>query len=117
MRSTSVYLAGPMRGYPEYNFPLFFKVTEKLESLGFIVHNPAARDIVSDGFNPKKDQAKELKHYMYYDLPMVCTSDMLVVLPNWEFSQGARLEVHVANECKIPVYPVELLLNGTIKGV
>lgn len=112
---TKIYLAGPMRGYKEFNFPTFMKVSAKLRKMGYEVYNPAERDIKEDGFNPKKDKAKTLKHYMYYDLPAVCASDIVVVLDGWEYSEGARLEVHVARECGISVFSVDTVLKSKIK--
>lgn len=40
---------------------------------------------------------------MKFDLPAVLDSDAVAVLPGWERSTGARLEVHVARVCGIPV--------------
>jgi hypothetical protein len=101
------YLAGPMRGIEEYNFPAFHQAADILRLQGWEVWSPAERDIEEDGFNPKTDKAKSMAHYMTYDLPAVCESDAVIVLPGWEKSQGARLEVHVASECGILVlaYP------------
>jgi hypothetical protein len=110
----SIYLAGPMRGYPEYNFPEFLRFGEQLKKKGFNVFNPAERDTIQDGFDPKKDTAKSLKWYMSYDLPAVCNSDAIAVMPGWEHSQGARLEVHVAREIDIPVFNIFDILNGRV---
>lgn len=43
-------------------------------------------------------------HYMRHDLPAVLNSDLVVVLPGWQKSTGARLEVYVAEKCGIPVF-------------
>lgn len=40
---------------------------------------------------------------MARDLPVVMASDLVVVLPGWRDSAGARLEVHTALVCGIPV--------------
>lgn len=39
-----VYIAGPMTGLPEFNFPLFFEAEELLKGHGFEVINPARED-------------------------------------------------------------------------
>lgn len=101
---TAAYLAGPMRGLPEYNFPAFRAATADLRARGFHVWSPAERDEQQDGFDAATDQPKHIRHYMSFDLPAVLTSDAVVVLPGWETSKGATLEVHVARECEIPVY-------------
>lgn len=95
-----------MTGLPEFNFPAFHAATADLRARGFEVWSPAERD-ESEGFDPKTDKAQTLAHYMQFDLPAVCRSDAVVLLPGWRSSTGAKLEVHVAQVCGIPVltYP------------
>lgn len=101
-----IYLAGPMRGYPEYNFPAFDDHARRLRNAGYTVWSPADHDR-GQGFDEKTDEAGELKDYMKVDLVEVLCSDAVAVLDGWTESQGARLEVHVARECGIPVYFAE----------
>ena len=44
-----IYLAGPMRGYPEFNFPAFHAAAAKLRAEGHTVFNPAERDAEAFG--------------------------------------------------------------------
>jgi len=97
-----LYLAGPMRGIEEYNFPAFRKAARELRARGHTVFSPADHDVKHDGFNPKTDAAKPLAHYMRYDLPAVCRSDAVVNLDGWEKSTGACLENFTAAVCDIP---------------
>lgn len=39
-----VYVAGPMRGIPEFNFPAFNLAAKNLRADGHVVFNPAERD-------------------------------------------------------------------------
>lgn len=100
------YLAGPMTGLPEFNFPAFHAAAADLRKRGWEIFSPAERD-ESDGFDPKNDAAKSFDYYMAFDLPAVCNADAVIVLPGWEKSKGANLEVHVARQCDKPVlaYP------------
>lgn len=98
-----IYLAGPMRGYPLYNFPAFHAAAKKLRGMGHEVWSPAEWDL-EQGFNPATDEAKPLAFYMKFELPQVCDSDAVVVLEGWRSSKGANLEVHVANEVGVPVH-------------
>lgn len=98
-----LYLAGPMRGIPDYNFPAFHAAAAQLRALGHEVWSPAERDEKDDGFNPSTDKAKPIRYYMAYDLPAVLASDAVAVLPGWRKSKGAQLEVHVATCCDIPI--------------
>ena len=102
----SVYLAGPMTGIPEFNFPAFHAAAFDLRDRGIEVFSPAEKDL-EDGFDPQKDKASPLAHYMQDDLPAVCRSDAVVCLPGWQRSKGARLETMVAHYLEIPVltYP------------
>lgn len=98
---TSVYIAGPMRGYENLNFEAFFRKQEQLEALGLTVYNPAKDD--------DADPEKPLKYYMGRDLAGLCDCDAVVVLPGWEKSDGASLEVYVARSLGMPVLYAETL--------
>ncbi len=92
----SLYIAGPMRGIENYNFPLFKKVAKKLRKNGWFVVSPAEMDEALG-----LDQTHELRafsEYMQRDLSAVCDCDGIVLLPGWETSKGARLEAMVAVE-------------------
>ena len=97
-----LYLAGPMRGYPDWNYPAFREAAAVLRSMGHEIFSPAEKD-AELGHDPNKDGHLGYKFYMAHDLPAVLASDAVAVLPNWERSKGARLEVHVARECGIPI--------------
>jgi nucleoside 2-deoxyribosyltransferase len=103
----SVYLAGPMTGLPQYNFPAFLGAATTLRRAGYEVWSPAEHDL-DRGFDmDDPDAAQPLVEYMKVDLPQVMAADAVVVLPGWENSTGARLEVHTAVACGKPVlsYP------------
>jgi len=106
-----LYLAGPMTGYPAYNFPAFHAAAAALRARGHDVWSPAERD-EQEGFNPQTDTAHPLRYYMRWDLPAVLESDAVATLPGWEESVGANLEVHVAQVCAIPIYTIDALLDG-----
>ena len=101
-----IYLAGPMTGLPEFNFPAFQAAAADLRERGLEVFSPAEKDL-EDGFDPKKDKAAPLARYMQDDLAAVCASDGVVCLPGWQSSKGVRLETMVAHYLDIPVvaYP------------
>jgi putative NADPH-quinone reductase len=106
-----IYLAGGMRGYAFFNFPLFHAAAKRLREQGHEVFNPAEKD-ESEGFKPVhiSDRHKPLAYFMTHDLPEVCKADAVAVLPKWHESQGARLEVYVARECGIQVLDALTLL-------
>lgn len=107
MSQVKVYLAGPMSGLEEFNFPAFRAATLDLRARGYEVWSPAEADEELDGFDGVKGETYPFGHYMSRDLPEVLRADLVVVLPGWESSKGARLEIYVAEQCGIKVvsYP------------
>lgn len=97
----TLYLAGPMSGLPEFNFPAFHQAAAELRSRGYTVINPAELD---DG-----DTSKPWDYYMRRDLKMLVDADAVAVLPGWRKSKGASLEVHVAQALGMPVLDAETL--------
>ena len=92
----SLYLAGPMSGYSQHNFPLFNRVAAQLRKQGFEVFNPAEN---FDG-----DVRRPRAYYMQLDIPALIASQAVVVLPGWRKSRGANLEVWLALDMGIPLY-------------
>ena len=116
-----VYLAGPMRGKPRYNFDAFAEFAAKLRERGFRVWSPHEDDLAS-GFDPDKDVVNPgpegLRAFMAKDLPMVCAADLVAIMPGWEDSKGTNIELTVARMLDIPVYEVETLLEeGVYEGI
>lgn len=105
------YIAGPMRGLPEYNFPAFRKAAKTLREHGHEVWSPAEHD-EANGFDPTSDEARSLAEYMEHDLAEVCRADALVLLDGWWRSVGACLELVVAVVCEKDVYA--LLPGGAL---
>jgi hypothetical protein len=117
------YIAGPMTGIKDFNFPAFFAAEEKLRKMGFDVINPARNDVELDGFDPKTDKARPHWWYMRRALPLVCGCDVVVLLPGWEVSSGSLKEVRVAVDCNIETASIdqdgwlkELLARGKREG-
>lgn len=104
-----IYIAGPMSGVANFNFPLFFETEEKLKELGYEVINPAHNDgktleeALAMAGTPERPN-NSWGYYMRRDLPHVLSVDALCVLPNWQRSKGASLEVHVAEALGLPIF-------------
>jgi nucleoside 2-deoxyribosyltransferase len=93
-----IYLAGPMRGYPRYNFDLFEKSTQEIESKGVTVMSPHRIDL-SMGFNPDlpiEDQDFKMEDAVLRDIQAIIEADAVYFLPRWPHSVGARAEYAVA---------------------
>lgn len=99
-----IYLAGPMRGYENFNFPAFDYAAEKLRAKGFEVFSPAERDRDAYGAdiqnNPTGDESKvtnpacTINDCMSADCEWICRhADAIALLPGWEKSSGANAEL------------------------
>ena len=96
-----MYLAGPMSGLPEHNFPAFNKAAIRLEKAGWEVVNPA------DNFGGRTDLPRA--SYLRVDVVLLMQCDALSLLAGWEDSVGARLEYLLARELNLPIFDAETL--------
>lgn len=104
----TIYIAGPMTGRPDWNYPAFFEAEYQLRELGKNPLNPAHHDgltveeAIRSAGTPDRP-SHSWSYYMRRDLPHVAQADALCLLPGWQESRGARLEVHVATTLGIPL--------------
>jgi len=75
-----IYIAGKITGDPDYR-DKFAAAAAELERAGHIVINPA---VLPAGLT---DAA-----YMHITLAMIDAADLVALLPDWQYSPGARLE-------------------------
>lgn len=92
-----VYIAGPMTGHADYNFPAFDGAAKFLRGCGYTVINPADLDR-ERGFDPSRDEAGEefLRGALQRDLSAICGCDGVAALDGWQQSLGASIEVALA---------------------
>ena len=89
-----VYIAGPMTGLPDLNFPAFHAEAAKLRAQGLQVVNPAE-------VNP--DKGMSWTDCMRSDIAELVKCDAIRLLPGWEFSKGATLEEHIAERLGLQI--------------
>jgi len=94
-----VYVAGPMRGYPQSNFPMFDACRDQLIRMGWDPVSPADMDRKRDGFDPTKPgfdlaavETFDLRRALKRDFIAIMEADGIVFLPGWEGSSGANVE-------------------------
>jgi nucleoside 2-deoxyribosyltransferase len=119
MMTMRIYLAGPMRNYPEWNHPAFHEGARLLREAGHEVFSPAEQDIEM-GFDPagltgdlgELDTAGfSLRAALGADLAWITgTADGIVVLPGWTVSPGARAEAATAFALSMPVWELAAFL-------
>jgi hypothetical protein len=105
MKRRKIYIAGPMRGIPQYNFPKFDEAAEKLFSEGWNPVNPAELDREL-GYHPEEmpedfdwntiPTGFPLKAIIAKDIDALTECDAIYVLSGWENSKGAKAELAVA---------------------
>ncbi len=101
-----IYIAGPMTGIENWNFPAFFEAERQLLELGHEVINPAHNDgaTYEEALASANSGKRSWDWYMRRDLTNLITCDAVCLLPDWRNSKGASLEVEVAKGLDMPLY-------------
>ena len=115
MCTNAWYLAGPMTGIPQFNFPAFAAAAERLRAFGFTIVSPHEQDspavqkaalASTDGQLDANGQiaGETWGDILARDVKLVADGVAGVfVLPGWEKSRGARLETFVAHLTGKPI--------------
>lgn len=100
MAKELTYIAGPMSGVPEFNYPAFAEKAYQLRQTGVAVISPHE-------LHPA-DPTIPWDWYLRRDLTELLKCSQVVLLPGWENSPGAQLEHHVATALGMRIiYPGE----------
>lgn len=110
MKTKTAYISGPISGMLNNNFDAFKRAQSQLERDGYIVLNP--HEIAIDVYNKwskinveTQQQRKEMwRDFMRVDIRFLMSCDCVFLLDNWESSQGATLELTIAQKLGIPIY-------------
>ncbi len=102
-----IYIAGPMTGLPEFNYPAFNAAAELLRALGHQVENPAENPV---------PPCNSWDGYMAMAIAQLVTCDCVAFLPGWTASRGARVENRLAHDLFLKVTTVAALLEGASYG-
>lgn len=98
-----VYLAGPMRGYEDLNFPAFMAAAKYLKDHGHEVFNPAENDI-DKGYDIQRGP-HIMRACILDDLTYIIQeAEALALLPGWRDSKGVRAEVATADFLELPIW-------------
>lgn len=114
-----VYIAGPMRGIFEFNYPAFYNAEARLVDAGYKPFNPARHDVEQGGFEYRGLKGTEDLSILGYSLSAALADDMMwiarnadaiCVLDGWREARGAFAEVALAAALDLPGGCVEQFL-------
>lgn len=98
---TTLYIAGPMTGLPENNYPAFHAAAAVLKEAGYKILNPV------DNAKLKPVGPVDWSWWMRRSLEQIAVADGIAVLPRWQNSKGATLEVDLALQLGMQVATVD----------
>jgi hypothetical protein len=112
-RPPATYLTGPMRGLQHWNADAFDRAAAAWVAESWTAVNPVEFDRLG-GFDPRKATPEELeikgrddawlRNVMTEDLAAVFRVEALALLPGWEKSVGATVEVGLAQFLGLPLF-------------
>jgi len=88
----SIFISGPMSGLPKFNYAAFNKAAKQFRSLGHRVANPAE--------NPKPP-CGTWQGWMRLSIAQLVTCEAIALLPGWQNSRGAKLELSIARDLEM----------------
>lgn len=102
-----LYVCGPISSpdpaQVERNLAAFHAAADTLRDAGYLACNPAAENGLP--------RTASWGQHMRADIPLLLRCNGLALLPGWQGSKGARLEVHIATELGMPCGALELWLG------
>ena len=94
------YLAGPMSGYPQYNYGEFEAACRLLRANKITVHSP--HEIVYPASRVLGD--RPYQEYIDGGLNLLRRCNGIILLPGWPQSTGALMELAEATKANFPAY-------------
>lgn len=93
-----IYIAGPMTGLPDNNYPAFHEAAARLRNRAWHVENPAENP------EPHVDAACNWTAYMRMGVSQLMTCHAIYLLPSWQQSKGASVEYFIAQRLGLAIY-------------
>ena len=103
-------LAGPMRGYPFFNFAVFDAWAHTLRAMGYEVINPVEYDRIEGihEFSDIGDGDATYERLKERNRRCVGRANALALIQGWKQSRGTSDELVWAKERKLPVQPAHV---------
>lgn len=102
-----LYIAGPMTGLPEFNYPAFYRAEKYLTTCGLTVENPAW-NVLPEG--------EHWIGYMRLGVSQLVRCRAIYMLNGWYNSKGAIMEFNLAKDLRMPIFFENQDTGPMIKG-
>lgn len=111
IKKFKIFIAGPMRGYPNYNFDKFDRIEKLLKDNGIECVNPGriSRKFKEVEVNNDINVYNEMVR-LQQEAQKTCNA--ILLLDGWQWSEGVKLEVKTAAENDF-----QFLLEEDIKNI
>lgn len=93
-RENTIYVAGPMTGFDNYNFDAFNAAEIDLLNAGWDVENPTKHGVV---------EGATWEDYMLSCLGQISKCGAMCMLKGWEVSRGAKIEHELAQKLGLTI--------------
>lgn len=104
MKKPKIYIAGPMRGLPNFNYPKFNDYAESHRAVGWDVVNPVE---IGAGYGTPEQINSDpalLAAVMAAEIHALETCDAIYLLDGWHKSEGALKELATAISYRLKIY-------------
>lgn len=98
-----IYIAGPMSGFPDGNFPAFDAKEKQLKNAGWEVINPAQMDREC-GVHPSNMGEYDYEDCASRDIAVLHTCNAIYMMAGWQYSKGACWERALAKHWGLKRY-------------
>lgn len=103
----TLYIAGPMSGLKNLNYPAFHHAAKELRAAGYTVLNPAE--------NPSPCRNPSWEDWMRAAIALLIKADHVATLDGFERSKGALVEIQLAHGLGMSYDPVQRHLDVAAK--
>lgn len=100
-KEKTFYLAGPMSGYPEYNFKEFARHAQMLRDFGLKIASPHEID---HGETPETRGSLPYQTYIDAGMKLLESCGGIILIAGWPQSSGACAELSRAIDLGMPSY-------------
>lgn len=97
------YVSGPITGIENGNKESFKNAELQLKNEGFEVINP------HELHTKEQEETFTWSDFMRSDIKALCDCNFIAVLPGWEKSKGANVEVYIGQKLGMPIVEFETL--------